>query len=166
MHEASIALSLIEVAREVVRENGGGRVTALTVRIGQWSSVVPEALQAAFPASAQGTPLEGARLSIVRVAGVGQCPQHGPVTLELTRGLRCPLCDAPTPTLLAGDELELDELELAPFVPASELFRHMPKFTEEEFAAREAVMAESREIAQEREFRFDSSEDDLEEENP
>ena len=28
------------------------------------------------------------------------------------RGLRCPLCDAPTPTLLQGDELELDGLEL------------------------------------------------------
>ena len=112
MHEASIALSLIEVAQDVLREQGGSRVSALTVRIGQWSSVVPEALSAAFPASAQGTPLEGAALSIVRVSGVGECPEHGPVTLELTRGLRCPLCDAPTPTLLEGDELELDELVL------------------------------------------------------
>ena len=93
MHEASIALSLIEVAQDVLRENGGSRVSALTVRLGQWSAVVPEALHAAFPAAAQGTPLEGARLSIVRVAGVGECPQHGPVTLELTRGLRCPICD-------------------------------------------------------------------------
>ena len=112
MHEASIALSLIEVARDVLREQGGSRVSALTVRIGQWSSVVPEALQAAFPAAAAGTPLEGARLSIVPVSGVGECPEHGPVTLELSRGLRCPLCDAPTPRLLEGDELELDELEL------------------------------------------------------
>ena len=112
MHEASIALSLIEVAREVLRENGGTHVAALTVRLGQWSSVVPEALQAAFPTAAQGTPLQGARLSIVRVPGVGECPQHGPVTLDLTRGLRCPSCGAPTPRLLQGDELELDELEL------------------------------------------------------
>jgi len=112
MHEASIALSLIEVAQDVLRENGGSRVSALTVRLGQWSAVVPEALHAAFPAAAEGTPLEGARLSIVRVAGVGECPQHGPVTLEPTRGLRCPICGAPTPRLLEGDELELDELEI------------------------------------------------------
>ncbi|WP_216326391.1 hydrogenase maturation nickel metallochaperone HypA [Deinococcus aestuarii] len=112
MHEASIALSLIDVAREVLREHGAARARAVTVRVGQWSSVVPEALEAAFPACAEGTPLEGAHLSIVRVPGVGECPNHGPVELDVTRGLRCPLCDAPTPTLLQGDELELDELEL------------------------------------------------------
>lgn len=110
MHEASITLSLIEVAQDVLRENGG-RVTALTVRIGQWSAVVPQALRAAFPAAAAATPLEGSHLSIVRTAGVGECPSHGPVTLELAKGLRCPLCGAPTPKLLEGDELELDEME-------------------------------------------------------
>ena len=112
MHEASIALALIDVAHDVLREHGAARATALTVRIGQWSSVVPAALQAAFPAAATGTELEGARLSIVTVPGVGECPTHGPVELEVTRGLRCPLCGLPTPTLLQGDELELDELEL------------------------------------------------------
>ena len=43
---------------------------------------------------------------------MAECPQHGRVELNLQRGLRCPLCDAPTPQLLQGDELELDELEL------------------------------------------------------
>lgn len=112
MHEASVALSLIGVAETVALENGGGRVLALTVRIGQWSAVVPTALMAAFPACAEGTLLEGARLNIELVPGVGLCPQHGRVELELKRGLRCPLCGAPTPTLLQGDELELDGLEL------------------------------------------------------
>ena len=112
MHEASIALDLIRVAETVALENGGGRILALTVRIGQWSAVVPEALHTAFPACAEGTVLEGARLSIERVPGVGMCPQHGEVELELRRGLRCPLCDTPTPQLLQGDELELDRLEL------------------------------------------------------
>lgn len=114
MHEASIALALIDVACDVLREHGAARASALTVRVGQWSSVVPEALAAAFPACAEGTSLAGARLSIERVPGVGECPQHGPVELELQRGLRCPLCGAPTPRLLQGDELELDQLELDP----------------------------------------------------
>ncbi|GHF37614.1 hydrogenase nickel incorporation protein HypA/HybF [Deinococcus metalli] len=112
MHEASIALSLIDVASEVLAEHGVARARALTVRVGAWSSVVPEALLAAFPACAQGTPLDGAHLSVILVPGVGECPNHGPVTLDVTRGLRCPHCGAPTPTLLQGDELELDEIEL------------------------------------------------------
>lgn len=112
MHEASVALDLIRVAEAVALENGGGRVLALTVRIGQWSAVVPEALHAAFPACAEGTLLEGARLNIESVPGVGLCPLHGQVELNLQRGLRCPLCGAPTPQLVQGDELELEELEL------------------------------------------------------
>ncbi|SMB78729.1 hydrogenase maturation nickel metallochaperone HypA [Deinococcus hopiensis] len=112
MHESSVALALIEVAREVLREHGAAQATALTVRIGQWSSVVPEALRAAFPACAEGSPLEGARLEITHVPGVAECPNHGPVELNLMRGLRCPICGAPTPALLQGDELELAELEL------------------------------------------------------
>ncbi|GGN46981.1 hypothetical protein GCM10010842_38060 [Deinococcus daejeonensis] len=66
-----------------------------------------------FPACAAGTGLEGARLSVVTVPGVGECQVHGRVTLDVTRGLRCPECGAPTPTLVQGDALELDELELA-----------------------------------------------------
>ncbi|MEF2278207.1 hydrogenase maturation nickel metallochaperone HypA [Deinococcus sp. YIM 134068] len=112
MHEMSVALALIDVACEVLREHGAARASSLTVRVGQWSSVVPEALQAAFPASSAGTPLAGARLHIEPVPGVGECPKHGPVHLDLTLGLRCPLCGAPTPTLLQGDELELDALEV------------------------------------------------------
>ncbi len=112
MHEASVALTLIRVAETVALENGGGRILSLTVRIGQWSTVVPEALHAAFPACAEGTLLQGAHLSIQLVPGVGLCPLHGRVELNLQRGLRCPICDAPTPELLQGDELELDGLEL------------------------------------------------------
>jgi hydrogenase nickel incorporation protein HypA/HybF len=112
VHEASIALDLIRVAETVALENGGGKILSLTVRIGQWSAVVPEALHAAFPACAEGTLLAGARLSIQLVPGVGLCPLHGRVELNLQRGLRCPVCDAPTPELWQGDELELDELEL------------------------------------------------------
>ena len=100
------------MASDVLREHGAARARALTVRIGQWSSVVPQTLLAAFPAAAAGTALEGAALKIVPVPGVGACPTHGAVALELTRGLRCPVCDRPTPTLLQGDELELDEVEL------------------------------------------------------
>lgn len=114
MHESSVALSLVEVAQDVLREQGlPGPVTALTVRLGEWSSMVPEALRAAFPAAAEGTPLAGARLELVGVPGVGVCPVHGEVALDLSRGLRCPVCGERTPELIQGDELELDALELA-----------------------------------------------------
>ncbi|PNY79843.1 hydrogenase maturation nickel metallochaperone HypA [Deinococcus koreensis] len=165
MHEASIALALIDVANDVLREHGAARAQGLTVRIGQWSSVVPEALQAAFPACALGTGLEGARLSIVTVPGVGECRAHGAVELELTRGLRCPLCGLPTPMLLQGDELELDEVELVPGLTGSELIRAAPELpapelpapglTDEEFAEVEKLIERDRSPQPDRDIDFD-----------
>ena len=37
MHETSIALALMGVASGGLREHGAARITALTVRVGQWS---------------------------------------------------------------------------------------------------------------------------------
>lgn len=155
MHEASIAVALIDVALDVLREHGAARATGLTVRIGQWSSVVPEALRAAFPAAAAGTALEGAALKVVPVPGVGECPTHGPVELELTRGLRCPICDQPTPTLLQGDELELDEVELAPALTFHQPMRTAPKLTEEEFAEFEKALERGEGPQSHRDIDFD-----------
>ena len=44
-------------------------------------------------------------------AGGRACP-HWPRRLQLALGPALPVCDVPTPMLLQGDELELDELEL------------------------------------------------------
>ena len=111
MHEASVALDLVQLALEVAAEHGARRVTHLTVRVGEWSSVVPEALAFAFPECARATIAERARLSIERVPGMARCARCGPVRLDLALGLRCPRCGAPTPEFLSGAELELDTLE-------------------------------------------------------
>ena len=112
MHEASVALELVSLATQLAQQHGARRVRALGVRLGVVGSVVPQALEFAFPSAAQGSLLEGARLIVERVEAVARCPACGPVALELQRGLRCPQCGQPTPELLAGEELELDWLEL------------------------------------------------------
>ncbi|GGJ27492.1 hydrogenase maturation nickel metallochaperone HypA/HybF [Deinococcus roseus] len=112
MHEASIALALLEQVSGVLQEHPGQRVKSVTVRIGVLSSVVPEALQFAYPEATQGTLLEGSLLHVEQVQAVGQCPSHQQVTLNLAKGIRCPICDAPIVQLFSGEELELDQLEL------------------------------------------------------
>ena len=112
MHEASVALELVNIAAQLAQQHGARRVRALGVRLGAVGSVVPQALAFAFPSAAQGTLLEGARLAVEWVEAVARCPVCGPVVLGLQLGLRCPQCGQPTPELLAGDELELDWLEL------------------------------------------------------
>jgi hydrogenase nickel incorporation protein HypA/HybF len=70
MHELSIALRLAELVEEqLAGEPPTTVVTAVHIRIGDLSSVVPEALQFAWEPATQGTRLHGANLCITRPQG-------------------------------------------------------------------------------------------------
>jgi hydrogenase nickel incorporation protein HypA/HybF len=64
VHELSIAMSLAELVEEQLADEPGAAVTAVDIRIGTLSSVVPEALQFAWEPVAQGTRLHGSELRI------------------------------------------------------------------------------------------------------
>ena len=69
MHELSIVLSMIEMASEEVDRHGGGRVTALHLKLGALSGVVKEALTFSWEIACQGTALEGSQLIIEETPG-------------------------------------------------------------------------------------------------
>jgi hydrogenase nickel incorporation protein HypA/HybF len=112
MHEASIAIELVLLVQEQALLNNATRVLKVGIQVGELSSVIPEALEFAWNDSTLGTICEGAKLEIERVKARALCPTHGEVTLEIQKGLRCPICDTPTPSIVQGEELELDTLEL------------------------------------------------------
>lgn len=66
MHELSIAMSLAELVEEQLADEPNAAVTAVDIRIGMLSSVVPEALQFAWEPVARGTRLQGSELRIAR----------------------------------------------------------------------------------------------------
>jgi Zn finger protein HypA/HybF involved in hydrogenase expression len=69
VHEAKLCLSLLRLAEEALGRGGGGRIVALELEVGALSGVAAEALGAAFPACARGTPAEGADLRLRAVPG-------------------------------------------------------------------------------------------------
>ena len=67
MHELSIALRIVELVEDqLTSEPPGTLVCAVDIRIGDLSSVVPEALQFAWEPATAGTRLQGAALRISR----------------------------------------------------------------------------------------------------
>lgn len=112
MHEASVAIDLVQLVEEQARLHQAKTVTRVVVRLGKLSSVIPEALLFAWHSARENTVAEHARLEIETVAARAICSTHGEVLLDLQRGIRCPICDLPTPQIIAGEELELDSLEL------------------------------------------------------
>jgi hydrogenase nickel incorporation protein HypA/HybF len=109
MHELSIAEAIVDVA---VRHARGRRVTRVEVRVGALRQVVPDALTFAFGLVAQGTELGGAELQLRHVAAAGRCRMCGAESVMQDFPLRCGRCGGLEMHVLAGEELQVEALEL------------------------------------------------------
>jgi len=112
MHELSVAQRIIEITQEQAAKAGLTRVTAIKLRIGGLTTVVPEALNFCFSFAAEGTPAAGAELVIEEIPAEAKCNACGKV-FPVTEAyfLVCPSCSSPDTTLLRGQELDLMSIE-------------------------------------------------------
>ncbi len=116
MHEIDIAQRIVDLCLDTLAQedpqHSTSRVKKVKIRVGVLSSVVPQALENAFPqACAEFEMMHDAHLEIETVFARGQCPQHGELELDLNKGICCPVCNKPILELICGEELELDEIE-------------------------------------------------------
>lgn len=109
MHEMSITQGIIDLC---VEHAGGRRIVSLDVEIGELSSAVPEAIEFCFEACSRETLLEGARLTIIRVPGMGQCRDCGRETPLMELYAPCNHCGSNRVTVVAGEELRVREIEV------------------------------------------------------
>jgi hydrogenase nickel incorporation protein HypA/HybF len=113
MHELSIALSILEIAEEEAARRGGARVTAVHLKLGPLSGVVPRALVAAYELAREGSPLATSELVVKEVPLVAFCPQcRAERMLESIQCFCCPICGTATSEIVSGRELEIIALEL------------------------------------------------------
>lgn len=109
MHEMSITQGIIEICE---KHAAGRKVRSLDVEIGELSGVVCEAVEFCFEACSRGTLLEGAGLTITRVAGRGRCRQCGAETPLAGLYAACSRCGGYQVTILAGEEMRVREIEV------------------------------------------------------
>ena len=113
MHELSIALSIVEMATEESEKRGGAKVDAVYLKLGKLSGVVKDALLFSWEIACQGTTLENSRLEIMEIPVVAHCENcKTDQTLAEINNFSCPVCNAPTPEVLQGSELEVTALEI------------------------------------------------------
>jgi hydrogenase nickel incorporation protein HypA/HybF len=114
MHEVSIAQSILTIADDYARRNDATNITAIGLRVGEFSGVVAEALETAFEIAKQGTLAEHARLEIVAMPLVAFC-QNCQRDFEVANPYaiaRCPACAALSRDLRQGQELDVSYLEV------------------------------------------------------
>ena len=109
MHELAITQSIVDM---IVERTDRARVTAVYLRIGKVSGVVPDAVRFCFDLVAAGSPVEGARLEIDEPPGRARC--RASVRVFDVEGLivLCP-CGSADVEVVGGDELLIRAVELA-----------------------------------------------------
>jgi len=113
MHEVSIALSLLEIIEKKCREEGYSWVESVKVRIGQASSILPEALNFAFEMAKKETIAREAALLIDLIPVKALCK----TCLHSFEGknlyiFECPFCSSSSLQIISGHELQLVEMEV------------------------------------------------------
>jgi hydrogenase nickel incorporation protein HypA/HybF len=112
MHELSIAQSIIEIAEEKAREENSLCIQTIKIRLGEFTTVVRDALEFAFEVARRETLAENARLEIESVPMVLRCVTCGSVTDPMREVcLICPRCGLPLEIVL-GEELQVEYIEV------------------------------------------------------
>jgi hydrogenase nickel incorporation protein HypA/HybF len=109
MHEMSITQSVVEICEG---HAGGRRVIEVVLEIGELSGVVPDSIEFCFDACTRGTLLEGAKLTLEVVPGIGCCPSCARELPIKSLFDPCSSCGAFGLAIVTGEELRVKELEL------------------------------------------------------
>jgi hydrogenase nickel incorporation protein HypA/HybF len=112
MHEFAVAQRLQEIVEQEALPYGGAPVTRIWLRIGQLSSVVPEALRFAFAAISRGGIAEGAALEIEEVPLSIRCRPCEETFVIADPFLVCPRCAGIDVEMISGRELEIKSMEI------------------------------------------------------
>jgi hydrogenase nickel incorporation protein HypA/HybF len=112
MHELSVCQAMIAQVADAARQRGMTRVTGIEVGIGPLSGVEADLLEDAFPFAAAGTLADGAELRTHRIGVRVQCSACDRESGATANRLICGYCGNWQTTLVHGDELILERIEM------------------------------------------------------
>jgi hydrogenase nickel incorporation protein HypA/HybF len=109
VHELSIATAVLNTA---LKHGGDRPVAVVSVRAGRLRQVVPSSLQFYFEIVARDTPCDQARLELTEVSPRLRCSECEHEWEPAIPAFRCPRCESGEVTVMAGDELEVEYIEI------------------------------------------------------
>ena len=119
MHELGIVYHIIRDVENVARANGVGRVSSVTLLLGEVSGVVPDLLLDAWRWAADKKPItEGAELVVEPVEAVTHCEACGQDYGTVEHGKTCSHCGSGETYLLQGQEVMIKQIETPDEDPA------------------------------------------------
>jgi len=113
MHEVSLMEQTLAIAVEQAQHHGASRIHRLTLKVGQQSGVVTDALAFAFDIVSQGTIAEGAQLEMIEIPVTCRCEPCQSDFQPADWIYVCPQCQTLSQRIIDGKQLELASLEMS-----------------------------------------------------
>lgn len=110
MHELSIAMSIVEIAEENIKQANLSKVTEIELDVGELSGVVYEALEFAMVEAVKDTVLQNAVRKINRIPGKAKCNDCGCEFEAEDIYTPCPKCASFDSEVINGKELKVKSL--------------------------------------------------------
>ena len=112
MHELGIVSHLITSVEEVAKENNLSLVSVVTLEIGEVSGVIGSYLEDCWKWSVTKSELlKDSQLKIEVIAAFTACEECGNTYPTVEFGKTCPACGSQNTHLVAGNEINLKEIE-------------------------------------------------------
>ena len=109
MHELSLSSAIVNTVAKHAR---GRKVTVVSLRVGRLRQVIPDTLAFYFEFVARDTLCEGARLEQEVIGARLRClPCASEWEIEIP-AFRCPTCGGSQVEIAAGNEFEVESIEL------------------------------------------------------
>jgi hydrogenase nickel incorporation protein HypA/HybF len=112
VHELSIVTNLFDVLEEKARETNALRITAVKLRVGRLSGVVPDLLVSAFDTFKKGTIADGASLEIEIAPFSFTCRRCGGESFPEDPPYVCTACGSGDIELLGGMDIFIEKIEV------------------------------------------------------
>lgn len=113
MHELPVTQSVLTIAVETAQNNGGGRVTAINLVIGEMTSIVDDSVQFYFDILSKNTLAEGATLNFRREPATATCLDcHHQTPVRPPLMPVCPKCGSVRLTVTGGREFFVESIEV------------------------------------------------------
>lgn len=112
MHELALTKGIIDIVNSEAEKSGFKNVLEITLRVGEYSGIVPQCLREFFPIAAAGSVAEGAELVIEPVKARFRCLECGYEGEADRKSACCPECRGTAIKMTSGREFFVESLKV------------------------------------------------------
>jgi hydrogenase nickel incorporation protein HypA/HybF len=110
MHELSVTQSIFDICLDAARKNRLGKISAVNIRLGCFSTFVPDSIVFYFGIMSKGSIAEHARLNFTIVKIKVKCKDCGGTAESEEPIFACPACAGPNLEILEGREFSVENI--------------------------------------------------------